>query len=311
MSAAARTVVVGPYPTMGGPEARVTQQRVRDLLAQGREVLVVSPRPSAAHLHADPGSPRGAARLAALLDSSDELVVRLDASGLATGSDSPALLPARLALAGAFTRPSRVELTLDRVPPSVSSRWVRLVAGRADLVVVATDGERDALAAAGMSPSSVVVDARISLPPQRAITAPAGPIVADRGAEGRARSTPTGATAAELEVLVRHRARAAQTPAERAGGPGAAAPSSKPLRSIPPLERPAIRSKNPAYVAVKKAQLKVLAWMFDWVIQHVNRLQQATIESLELAATDRTGGADRERQVEGGGPSAAAPNNTP
>lgn len=274
-----RVVVAAPYPTMGGPEARATLSRVRALVAQGHDVFVISPRPSAAHAHADPGSPRGAARLATLVRSDDELILRLDAGALAVGSDSPKLLPGRVALAGAIRRASRCELVIDRVPPAVSARWVSLVAGAADVVTVATDGERDALAAAGLGGSSVVVDPDI-LP---AVPAPAN---AHRSPRPLARADlPPGATAAQLEALVKQRAFEQQTPADQAFGPGAPAAASKALRSIPPLERPAVRSNNPGFVAVKRVQIKLLAWMFDWVIQHVNRLHQATIESLDAAGS--------------------------
>lgn len=49
-----------------------------------------------------------------------------------------------------------------------------------------------------------------------------------------------------------------------------------------------MRSRNPAYLAVKRVQRRLMAWEFDWVIQHVNRLHQATIDAVDAVNdTDR------------------------
>ena len=94
-------------------------------------MTVVSPQPSAAHHHADPGGPRGAARLARLAAGADRLHVRLDAAALGAGVDSPRLLPGRIALNGALRRVPDVEVRLDRVPGHVSGQWASLVLGKA------------------------------------------------------------------------------------------------------------------------------------------------------------------------------------
>jgi len=270
-----RVLVAAPYPTMGGAEAAATFEQVRRLVADGAEVLVVSPRPSAAHAHADPGSPRGAAKLATLAAGRDRLVVRLDAGALAVGVDSPRLLPGRVALAVAVRRVPRAEVVLDRVPASVSRRWASLVLAPAASVTVATAEERDALVDARVAAEKVVVDPDI-LPPSsdRILDAIARPGSAAAGAAD-ARS------AAAIEELVRRRAAELRTPLEAGFGPGRVGVASKALRSIPLLERPRVRTNNPAYLVVKRTQLKLLSWMFDWVIQHVNRVQQATIEAIE------------------------------
>ena len=277
-----RVLVAAPYPTMGGPEAVATLALVRELVADGDDVMVVSPRPSAAHAHADPGSPRGAAKLASTVAGRARLIVRLDAGALGVGAESPRLLPARVALAAAVRRAPRADVILDRVPDTVAPRWATLVLAPAASVTVATDAERDAIVRAGVAASKVTVDPQIVPPsPERILEAIARP--APRTAGGPADA---GLSASAIEELVRRRAVEMQTPLDAGFGPGRSGVASKPLRSIPPLERPAIRSNNPAYASVKRLQLKLLVWMFDWVIQHVNRLQQAMIESVELAETE-------------------------
>jgi hypothetical protein len=269
-------IVAAPYPTMGGPASAATLALVRRLLADGHDVTVVSPRASAAHHHADPVSPRGVARLAGLVAGCDRLVIRLDAQSLAAGTDAPKLLPARLALSAAFRRVPQVDLILDRVPNVLARRWVALVAGRASTVTVATPAEQAALVAAGIDPAKVLVDPEIVPPaPERVLQVmAAGPGSTDSAVEP---------SAGAIEELVRRRAVESLSPAEAGSGPGQPSAASKPLRAIAPLERPHIRSRNPGYVTVKRAQLKLLSWMFDSVIQHVNRLHQATIEAIDLS----------------------------
>lgn len=277
-----RVLVAAPYPTMGGAEAAATFALVRELVADGDDVLVVSPRPSAAHAHADPGSPRGAAKLASLVAGRTRLVVRLDASALAVSSESPRLLPGRIALAAAVRRVPRADVILDRVPSSVAPRWATLVLGPAASVTVASEGEREAIVKAGVAAAKVSIDPEI-LPPtaDRILDAIARPARQGAGPADR------GLSASAIEELVRRRASEMQTPIEAGFGPGRVGVASKPLRAIPPLERPRVRSNNPAYASVKRVQLKLLAWMFDWVIQHVNHLHQATIEAIELAEAER------------------------
>jgi hypothetical protein len=70
-----RVLVFGPYPPTPGPEAAATLACVRELLAEGADVTVVSPVPSAAHHHADLGTPAGAARLLRWARGADALVL--------------------------------------------------------------------------------------------------------------------------------------------------------------------------------------------------------------------------------------------
>ncbi|MEA3076259.1 MAG: hypothetical protein QOF60_1167, partial [Actinomycetota bacterium] len=99
-----RVLVAGPYPTMRGAASEATFELVRSLVDEGCEVTVASPRPSAAHVVADPGGPRGAAKLASLAAGQDRLVVRLDASGVRADADPLFALPGRLGLSAAMRR---------------------------------------------------------------------------------------------------------------------------------------------------------------------------------------------------------------
>jgi hypothetical protein len=70
-----RVLVFGPYPPTPGPEAAATLACVEELLAEGADVTVVSPVPSAAHHHADLATPAGAVRLLRWARSADAVVV--------------------------------------------------------------------------------------------------------------------------------------------------------------------------------------------------------------------------------------------
>ncbi len=69
-----RVVVVGPFPPTADPAADAVVAAVRDLRASGATVLVVSPRPSAAPLTADPTTRAGAARLVPVVAGADRVV---------------------------------------------------------------------------------------------------------------------------------------------------------------------------------------------------------------------------------------------
>ncbi|MBW3614997.1 MAG: glycosyltransferase [Actinobacteria bacterium] len=262
-----RVVVAGPYPTMPGPEAAATFALVRELVADGDEVTVVSPAPSAAHHHLDLGGARGALRLARMAVGADRLVVRLDAESLAASSDPPRAVPGRLGLALALRRPGHVEVRLDRVPASVSRRWTSLVLAPAARVVVASEDERAALVGAGVEPAKVAVEE------PRPAPAPERPSL-----PGDAEAAP--AEAADLEELVRRRALQQRLLTPGAGGP-AAGRASLPLRHLSRMERAPVKSNKLAGVLVKRVLAKLLAWQFDWVIEHVNQLHQATIDALD------------------------------
>jgi hypothetical protein len=289
---------------MPGPESAATFALVRSLVAGGEDVTVVSPQPSAAHHHADPGGPRGAARLARLVAGADRLHVRLDAAALAAGADSPRLLPGRIALSGALRRVPDVEVRLDRVPGQVSGQWASLVLGKAARVLVADDAARDALVAAGVEAGRVVVapepafDAELEAAAERRHA---------RLAAGQDRTVPAKASAAQLQELVRRRA-AEDRAVNRRASTVPEGTASLPLRHLVRMERAPVRSKKPGGAFLKRSIAKLLGWQFDNVIASVNRLHQATIDAVELLEAQRAEATDR---TSSSSASAAASNERP
>jgi hypothetical protein len=277
-----RVIVAGPYPTMGGPEARATFSLVRRLVAAGEDVTVISPQPSAAHHHADPGGPKGAARLAGLVRGADELHLRLDAAALAAGSDARSLLPGRMALRVGLLRVGRSVVRLDRVPGTVSRQWANLVLGKASEVLVTSEAERASLVAAGVDAGKVRVDPE----PELAEAPAAGRAAATaRGTAGTATATPT---AEELQELVRQRA-AEDRAARRKPTAAPEGTASLPLRHLVRMERAPVRSSKPGGAFAKRLLAKALQWQFDNVIASVNRLHQATIDALDNLEAERQG----------------------
>jgi hypothetical protein len=265
-------VVAAPYPTMPGPEAAATFRLVRSLVAKGDDVTVVSPSPSAAHHHADPGGPRGAARLARLANGADRLIVRLDAAALGAGADSPRLLPGRLGISAALRRATTAEVRLDRVPSSVSPGFARLVLGPAATVLVSTEEERAALVAAGVDETKVAVEPEPEAD-ERAVARPAA-------AMGGAPSP------ADLQAIIRERAEAERSVNRRVAA-RVEGEASLPLRHLVRMEPARPRSQKPGGALVKRLVAKLTAWQFDNVIGHVNRLHQATIEAVDAVEAQR------------------------
>jgi len=69
-----RAIVVGPYPPTADPAGAVTLAEVRALRAEGLDVLVISPEPSAARVDACPQTRHGARRIARLVRGADVVV---------------------------------------------------------------------------------------------------------------------------------------------------------------------------------------------------------------------------------------------
>ena len=269
-----RVVVAAPYPTMPGPESAATFGMVRGLVAAGDDVTIVSPSPSAAQHHADPGGPRGAAKLARLIGGADLLHLRLDASALGASSESPRMLPARIALNGVLRRVPDSEVRLDRVPGNVSPQWASLVLGKAARVLVDDDAAAGALVRAGVAADRVVVAPEPTAAEHEAHTRRAVPASA---VAGEIASSPT---AADLQELVRRRA-VDDRAANRRASTVAEGTASLPLRHLVRMERAPVRSNKPGGAFLKKAIAKLLQWQFDNVIASVNRLHQATIDAIE------------------------------
>jgi hypothetical protein len=272
---APRVVVYGEYPPFTTPVAAATLATVRHLLADGREIDVVSPRPSAAHHYADIGSPSGAARLARLVGGGAELIARFDPGILgASGGKRPAA--ARTAAGLAVRRARRATILLSPLTAPPATKWVRAILGSAEQVVVASQEDADRLRAAGLDGQ------RLSVSEEAWWSAPAGNSAGRSGEEAEAaprRETPDvppGASRDELEALVRRRAAT-----DREGESANPVASSWPLHMLTPLTPAPTEASKPLFRLVKRFVHRLVAWEVVPIVEQVNHLQRATIESID------------------------------
>jgi hypothetical protein len=266
-----RVVVYGEYPPTPGAAAEETLAAVRARLAAGAEVEVVSPRPSAAHHHADLATVRVAARLARLAAGAD-LELTLDPGLLADGGGRAAPAQGLLAAAVAGARHSTVRL--GPLAGRAGRGRVRLVLGRAHEVVAASEEDADALERAGITRQ------RLSVRPT-GVVAPVGAPDGEtaEGGSGPARepwalSDDPGRE--EIEAAVRRRAAE-----DRESTAGNSSASTWPLHLLGPFSPPSAASGKPLFAVVKKVMWRLVAWVVLPLAEHVNHLQQATIESID------------------------------
>ena len=274
-SSQARVVVFGEYPPFPTPGAAATLSTVRDLLAAGREIEVVSPQPSAAHHHADPGNPKGAARLARLVGGA-ELVARLDPGILGqSGGRGPAA--ARAATGLAVRRARLATIYLSPLTAAPAGKWVRAILGPAERVVVASREDAERLRSAGLDES------KLSVAEQSWWLAPSDG-EADEGSEsGKDRpawALPVDATREAVEAEVRRRAAKARD--DEAISPVA---SAWPLQMLTPLAPAPVESSRPLFRKIKQYVHRLVAWEVVPIVEQVNHLQRATIESFDRQAT--------------------------
>lgn len=267
-----RVVIYGEYPPLPGPAAEATLASVRARLAGGADVVVVSPRPSAAHHHADLATVAGAALLARLAPGAD-LDMTLDPAVLADRGGLGA--PAQALLAAAVASARRSTVHLGPLGGPTGRGRVRLVLGRADTVMVASASDADALERAGIDRSRLWVEAAEPTPP-----AAAG---IEAGSNGQTGGEPWELSEEpareELEAAVQRRA--AEDREEAAGNSAA---STWPLHVLVPFTPPTPDSGKPLFTAVKTVVWKLIAWAVLPLAEHVNHLHHATIESVDRPA---------------------------
>ena len=153
-----RVVVYGEYPPFSTPGAAATVATVQSLLADGREleeIEVVSPRPSAAHHHAEAGNPKGAAKLARLVGKAD-FVAHLD-PGILGESSAVGPAAARVSFGLAVRRARTATIYLSPLTARPTRTWVRSILGAADRVVVASPEDAGTLRAAGLDERNLSV----------------------------------------------------------------------------------------------------------------------------------------------------------
>lgn len=283
-SAEQRVVVFGEYPPFRTPAAEATLATVRALLEAGREIEVVSPRPSAAHHHADPGSPRGAIRLARIVGGA-EFVARLDPGILGeSGGRGPAA--ARAATGLAVRRASSAIIWLSPLTARPAARWVRAILGPAERVVVASAADADRLRAAGVDGGKLsVAEDSWWLPPAHEPPESDGP--GESGSRREPWDVPEGVSRDAIEAEVRRRAAAMRE--EESTSPLAA---SWPLQMLTPLAAAPVESAQPLFRLIKRYVHRLVAWEVVPIVEQVNHLHRATLESFARQAEATQAGID-------------------
>ena len=268
-----RVVIYGEYPPAAGPAVEATLASVRAHLAGGADVEVVSPRPSAAHHFADLSTVRGVAQLRRLAAGA-ELELTLDPALLADRGARGAPAQALLALVVSTARRSTVHL--GALGGATGRGRVRLLLGRADAVTAASESDADALERAGVPRS------RLSVRPMATrVSEP------DRT---RAGATPTGSDRApwalseqpereELEAEVRRRAAE-----DRAAAAGGSPLVTRPLHLLGSFGPPPAASGKRLFAVTKVVVQQLTDWFVSPMVEHMNRLHEATMESIESHA---------------------------
>jgi glycosyltransferase involved in cell wall biosynthesis len=158
-----KILVVTPYPPLRDGIASYAVQLVARLRREGNDVTVLSPGPSAAHLHLDLRGPRGAAALAKRVRAYDRLIVQFHPDFFfhhpTTDADRAATA---LALATAFRLAKESEIVVHEVDYRLGRQKtpgafaVRTMWRAADRILLHTESERrDFIAAFGVSESAV------------------------------------------------------------------------------------------------------------------------------------------------------------
>jgi glycosyltransferase involved in cell wall biosynthesis len=280
-------VVTGSYPPEPGPGASAALAAVRDRLAAGDDVTVVSARPTAAHDAAPLAGVPALAALARRVRGADGVWLGLEpgvgvTAGASGGRGRGRALAERAAVA-AVLRAARTSVVrvLD-VALAPGGRAGRLVLDAAATIVAGSEADRATLVAAGADPAKLTVD-----PSAGAAAAGAGDL-GPRDPGGPA-PIPDSAGREGVEAAVRARAAALRDPTvdparEAPAGP----PPSEPLRAIGPLVPAVPSSVAPWRSATQRLVARLTGWQARHVADHVNRLHQATIEAI-----DRLSGRDR------------------
>lgn len=160
-------LMVTPYPPHRDGLAAYAVQAVRRLRAQGHEVQVLSPGPSAAHQHLDLVGPRGAAALARRVRAYDKVIIQFhpDVFYPLPPSQSAWALES-LALMGAVRAARRVEVVVHEIDYDYPRRTgayalaARRLWSAVDSIVVHTGAERqDFISAFKVKPRQVHVEA--------------------------------------------------------------------------------------------------------------------------------------------------------
>lgn len=160
-------LVVSPYPPLRDGIAAYAVQAVTALRAEGHDVEVLSPGPSAAHHHLDLAGPRGVLALARRVRAYDRVIVQFHPDIFYRLHATPLeRLETSLALTAVFQAARDVEVRLHEIDyrtgrlSGPGGLAARLLWRSVDRIVVHTDSERDAfIQAFGVRPEQVVLAA--------------------------------------------------------------------------------------------------------------------------------------------------------
>jgi glycosyltransferase involved in cell wall biosynthesis len=160
-----RVLVVSPYPPLRDGIAAYTVQVVGALRAEGHDVEVLSPTPSAAHHHLDLRNPKGSQALARLARGYDKLVVQFHTDTFYWAGMTPRQHASRsLALTTAVRAAPRSEVVVHEIDYARGRRRgldgiaARRLWRSVDRILVHTDVERsDLIHAFGVRPERVSV----------------------------------------------------------------------------------------------------------------------------------------------------------
>jgi|GEM_PF-3470475 len=294
--------MVSPYPPARDGLASYAVQEVKRLQAEGHEVEVLSPGPSAAHHHLDLRGARGLLALAGRVTGYERVIVQYHpAIFFRAGSGATARAATTALLAVAFRRAGNVELRVHEFDRELRERsrrerWLARAMWRAaERIVVHTDAEQQHLAAVvGLDPWCIeVTDHGAHLVRGTSMTRPGAPARLDLPADTMRRAAGRGAVTARAtrpwpteggvdreRIMAEVRARAAQShPGSTTTSPAGA--RSAALRRLAPLSLPEPVAARPGVVSLKRLVRRLTGWEIDPVVRQVNRLQQAVIEALE------------------------------
>ena len=160
-----KILMVTPFPPVRDGIASYAVQTVVALRAEGHEVTVLSPGPSAAHQHLNLVGPRGAAALAKRVRGYDKVIIQFHPDFFypvdASNSERAAI---SAALAVAFRAAASVEVRLHEIDYRTGSGFgpaaiaARLMWAQVDRIVVHTEGERnDFIAAFKVKPERIEI----------------------------------------------------------------------------------------------------------------------------------------------------------
>ncbi len=158
-----KILFVSPYPPLRDGIATYAVQVVARLRREGNDVTVLSPGPSAAHLHLDLHGPRGGAALAKRMRDYDKVIIQFHPDFFFEHPCTDARRAATAAaLAGAFRMAREVEVVVHEIDyrlgraPGLGSRAMRHMFRAADRVLLHTEAERaDFIEAFGTNPGKV------------------------------------------------------------------------------------------------------------------------------------------------------------